>query len=142
MSDNGTVRIAGCWENGWITPIKEMDLWEMILRDFQVEDFSMMPVSGIAGAIVKEYHNIEEILAANTDVVPVYIDEKGTSDLVDFVHPENALYIFGKVSFAPYNVYANENSQSVRITTKANDGLLWPHQAATIVLYDRMIKTR
>ena len=81
---------------------------------------------------VTEFPNIEEAINANPDLSCVYIDEKGNLPLHDFQHPKNALYIFGKAGYSPWH-----GGVSVYIET---EGRLWPHQAACIVLYDRMMK--
>lgn len=141
MSENGRVRVAGTWELGWNTPIKELELWEYPLRDMGVEEFHMFPVSGIASSAVIEHASFESILASNDGFTRVYVDEGGAEDLEQFVHPENAVYIFGKASLSLLRSYGSPADRSVKITTKLNSGLLWPHQACCIVLYDRMRKT-
>ena len=131
------IKVVGCWELGWSTPIMEFDLWTYPLRDFSVDEFIMTPVSGIDRRVV-ELPDIQRAIDDNQFLTPVYVDENGDIGLSKFEHPENALYIFGKANYAPLKV-ANKKSVSVRIETKES-GLLWPHQAACIVLYDRFIK--
>ena len=48
------IKIAGLWELGWNTPIKEVEQWEFPLRDYGVDEFIMSPVSGISNNAVKE----------------------------------------------------------------------------------------
>ena len=48
------VRIAGFWELGWNTPIKEIELWEYPLKDFNVDKFYMTPITGIDSPYVIE----------------------------------------------------------------------------------------
>ena len=57
-----SVAVAGLWELGWNTPIKEADLWEFMLRDMGVNLWSMAPVSGITGRPVNEYNDMDEII--------------------------------------------------------------------------------
>jgi tRNA(Leu) C34 or U34 (ribose-2'-O)-methylase TrmL len=135
------VKVAGLWELGWNTPIKEIELWEYPLRDFKVDDFYMSPVTGIDSNFVKERKYFEEILEENKDLSFVYVDEASETSLAEFAHPNKALYIFGKASFSPMAMYKKSKDLSVRIDTAENKGLLWPHQAAAIVLYDRMVKS-
>lgn len=138
-----TVKIVGLWEFGWNTPIKEVDLWQFPLQDFGVEKFYMCPVSGIDNAMVEERHSIEEVLkeAREEGTAVVFVDEKGSTPLKDFKHPANVLYVFGKSGLNPLKAYGRDRDLSVVIETKANGGILWPHQAATIVLYDRFKKS-
>lgn len=136
----GIAKLAGLWELGWNTPLKELELWEYIAKDFGVEEFYMTPVTGIYSNAVTEKHSMQEILDENKDMTKVYVDENGEVDLVDFKHPENALYVFGKAGSSPVATYASAGDLTVRIRTVNNKGLLWPHQAATLILYDRMLK--
>lgn len=136
------IRVAGTWEFGWNTPIKEMELWQFVMQDFAVDHFCMSPRSGIQGASVMECDSMVDAIndARQAGAVVVFVDEIGTTTLREFTHPENVLYVFGKANFSPLVAYAQPGDQSVRIETTANIGGFWPHQAASIVLYDRMVK--
>src|SRR3989304_5735220 len=57
-----TVKVAGLWERGWNTPIKEVELWEFPLRDFAVNEHIMVPVSGIENSYVTEVPNLGDWL--------------------------------------------------------------------------------
>ena len=77
------VVVAGIWEDGWNTPIKELDLWHYPLRDFAVDELAMTPISGIATNKVREFHRIEDIVEYYN--LPVIIcTEHGETDLADF----------------------------------------------------------
>ena len=132
------VKIAAFWELAWNTPIKEIDLWQYPIRDFGIETFYMVPISGIESRRVIERSSLEEIIEENSELDIVYVTEGGKTNLVEFVHPENVLYIFGKTNYSPFNTMGT--GKSVRIDTVKNKGMLWGHQAASIVLYDRMLK--
>jgi len=132
--------IAGFWELGWNTPIKELDLWKFMLREFEIEEFYMIPVSGIQSKSVKERHSLKEVLDENKDHTVVFVSELADIPLSTFVHPERALYVFGKANFSPFLNLKREKDLAVKIETAQNSGLLWPHQAAAIVLYDRVTK--
>ena len=41
------IKVAGHWELSWNAPIKEVELWNFPLRDFNVSEWYMWPVSGI-----------------------------------------------------------------------------------------------
>lgn len=135
------VVIAGIWELGWNTPIKEIELWEYPLRDFSVDAFYMTPVTGIESQFIHERNTMEEILKENKDLKVVFVDEKGEAPLKTFKHPKKALYVFGKASLSAMIAYGKKGDLSVKIETIANGGMLWPHQAAAIILYDRLKKS-
>ena len=129
------VVVAGTWELGWNTPIMEVDLWLFPLRDLGVTEFAMTPVSGIVNPKVKEFANFEEI-AENYKLPIVIVEENGQTELKDFKHPKECIYMFGKANFNPQ--YNFPSAKTLRIETAENKGLLWPHQAASIVLYHRL----
>jgi hypothetical protein len=138
------VKVAGLWELGWNTPIKEVDLWEYPLREFEIDEFYMVPVSGIDNRYVQERKSLEDVIEENPDLKVVFVDEEGETPLQNFKHPAKALYVLGKTTQSSYRLLNNKNSLSVRVETKKNKsttGLLWAHQAITIVLYDRLIKS-
>ena len=132
------IKIAGVWELGWNAPLSEYDLW-LFLRDFAVDEWYMSPVSGISKRDVTEVPCITDAIEANPDLTPVYVDEKGETPLRSFQHPENPLYVFGKVGKSPWSANGKKGI-SVRIETPGEHGLIWPHQCLAIVLYDRISK--
>lgn len=136
------IKITGMWELSWNTPIKEIDIWEMVLLDFKIDEFWMCPVSGIRNSLVtQEKEKMEDVFSdeRNKGLTRVFIDEKGEIDLRDFEHPEDCMYVFGRGNYSPFH-HLSEGDLSVRIETFANLGLLYSHQAASIVLYDRLVK--
>lgn len=130
-----TVEIAGNWELGWSAPITEIEHWGMAMRSFDVSRISMFPVTGIHCKFLDEYPSVEDMLAAKTHLTPVFVDECGEVELQDFDHPENALYIFGKANYTPFPTYG-QGHLSVRIDCPLK-GMMWPHQAMCVVMYDR-----
>lgn len=136
------ITVVGSWEMGWNTPIKEMDLWEFVNKEFNVNAFHMFPASGIFNNNVIESNTLDEVFAKlPNDHVRIFLDENGETDLVNFVHPVNAVYVLGKSGFSPIAGYKRPTDLSVKIATPTNSGLFWPHQALSIVLYDRFLKT-
>ena len=133
------IKVVGVWEQGWNAPLSEFPLWDFPLRSFDVDEFCMTPVSGIA-ARVTEAATIEDVIAANPGLVPVYIDENGAEDLATFDHPEDALYILGKAGYSPWKAHG-EKGRSLRIETSVGGGMMWPHQCVTMALHDRMVKS-
>lgn len=62
----------------------------------------------------------------------------GTEPLADFQHPEKVVYVFGPDMghLQPGGVYDHK----VYIPQLVSHVTLWSHQAAAIILYDRMLK--
>lgn len=143
------VKVAGIWELNWNSPLVESWQWTFPLREFEVGDWAMSPVTGIkhngshAGLELEEYDSIKNMVNTFADdtYTRVFIDENGATPLEEFVHPEKAVYFFGNAGRTPAE-YKTENDVSVKIATPANAGVLWPHQCLVTVLYDRMIKTQ
>lgn len=130
------IKILGCWENGWNTPILEYDLYAFPAKEYGVDELIMTPVSGI-NKKVTEYATVEEAIKNNPDLEVVFVDEQGEDDLKDFNHPENVLYVFGRASYSPWKVIGG---RSLKIDTPTENGRLWGHQAMGIVLHDRYSK--
>lgn len=133
-----TVEIAGLWELGYSAPLSESVQWELLLREFGVERLNMTPVSGIDARWIYEYPTLDELMSDRSHLTPVFVDECGGVELQDFKHPEDALYVFGKLTYSPFNNLA-QSHLSVRIDSP-KPGMMFPHQAAALVLYNRFSK--
>lgn len=131
------VVVGSMWEFGWNTPIKEYDLWHYPMKELGVDEIAMSPVSGIKGDI-REFHTVDEMIEYYN--LPVIMcDELGETSLGEFKHPKEALYLFGRTSrslLGQYNHYP-----SLRVETPEGKGMLWGHQAASIVMYDRYLNS-
>lgn len=134
------IKIAGMWDLAWNTPIKEYDLWIYPIKDFNVDTFYMCPITGIAKN-VEERKNLGGILKENPDLTVIFCDERAKTELKDFAHPDKALYVFGKANYSPFLSLKREQDLELRIETPhIRGGLLWGHQAMSIILYDRYMK--
>lgn len=132
------IEVLGVWEQGWNYPLMEATDWEMMLREFSVDTLNMTPVSGLdvpwgSKPWLTEYDSVEDAIADKSSLIPVFVDENATTELSDFIHPEDALYVFGRAGYAPV---IPEGAVSVKISTPC-PGCLWAYQACAIVLYDR-----
>jgi len=137
----GTVKIVGHWEKAWRAPLEELNSWIHPLKEFGVDRFMMCPVSGIGHGRIDEYQDIKEVLDNNQDFPHVYVDEEAETDLRDFEHPENALYVFGRTQFSPYKVHFRKGvDHAIKIPSVRNNGGFWGDQTMVVVLYDRFIK--
>lgn len=136
-----SVIVAGMWDLAWNTPIKEIDLWRYPLQDFGVDKHYMTPITGIQNRHVEERASLEEILEENKHHKLIFCDERAKTELRSFKHPGKALYIFGRANYSPLLSMKGENDLELRIETPHDKGgLLWGHQAAGIILYDRFMK--
>jgi hypothetical protein len=139
------VKVAGIWEIGWNTPLAEADLWQFPLMDFGVNQWYMTPVSGIDRQEVTEVKELTQVIDQNPDLAVVFVDEKAPTPLQQFTHPQNALYVCGRTSVSAYELYRRPQDLAVRVETKPNgsaSGVLWAHQAVSIVLYHRLTNTK
>lgn len=135
------IKIAGIWEIGWTTPIMEMDLWRFMIAEFNVDEFIMSPISGIANNLVKEVVSLDQAIHDNPHLNVVHVTADADVDLTDFAHPLDALYLFGTANHDTVSCM-EVGHQAVRIPTLTNQGGFWPHQAAAIILYDRYLKSK
>lgn len=137
------IYVAAPWELGWNSPIKEIELWEYPLREFDVQQFWAWPVTGIQNAFLREFADIDEIFAsaARLDLQVVFVDESAPTKLREFEHPMDVLYVLGKTSYSTFRSHKREQDLAVTIETPMGSGMLWGHQATNIILYDRLIKS-
>jgi hypothetical protein len=128
--------VAGVWEQGWFDYQTELNLWYYPLKDLGVDEFTMTPISGLNSKKVQEFHSVEELIQHYG--LPVIIcTENGKTDLKDFKHPKDALYLFNRTSGGELPLSPD---YTLKISTELNKGMLWGHQAASIILYDRLNK--
>ena len=144
------VELAGLWDLGFYAPITEMAQWEMVIRSFGVERLNMSPVTGIKSKYLSEFRDPDRIFISRCEgdlLEPVFIDENGDVSLDDFEHPHQALYVFGKTGrrFIARRGFGETQvpiGPVVRIDVPAQMGMLFPHEAAAIILWDRWQKER
>lgn len=142
-----TVKVAGIWEQNWNVPLSESYLWTFPLREYQVMDWHMTPVTGIqhneqhTEMTLSEHHTVDDMInSLDESFVRVFVDETGDTLLHEFVHPENAVYIFGNAGTSPIS-HRREGDLAVRVATIANGSVMWPHQCLVAVLHDRLVKS-
>jgi hypothetical protein len=136
------VSVIGAWESGYSYPLIEAEHWRYPLREFGVTDWVMTPVSGIAVPEVREVPDmLVELQEQAVSRRIVFVDEQGVTNMRDYTHPDAACYVFGRSGFSPMRAYGDVlEHDSIVIPAGAGLGLLWAHQAAIMVLYDREVK--
>lgn len=146
------VKVVGYWDAWFQSRENEYDVcWRFMLKHFGVDQIIMLPRLGIRENLPLDYtdtdmiemNTIHEALAANPELTPIMVDERATTPIQEFQHPENVLYIFGRTGKNPMDEFTPWTGQSVVIPgvpQYMGDPLLHPHQACSIILYDRMNK--
>jgi hypothetical protein len=146
-----TFKIAGHWEIGYNTPYIEANYWNLALRDFEVGEWLMTPVSGIfrndqEQVRLIEFNSYEEMLGSCEELPRIFLEPRTskfnpeTVWLHDFTHPKECVYVFGSAHYNPTLNFKREGDEVVTVKTKQDKGVLWSHQVVAIILYDRMIK--
>jgi hypothetical protein len=144
--------VVGHWEQSWNVPFTEATLWAWPLREFEVTEWWMHPITGIkcpeSRVELSEYSLMGEIMDAIPEDHQVVFFEPHDPNfpvedrtlLPDFEHPEKAAYVFGSNHFNP--TVANRTDELVvTIPTIENSGVLWSHQCMVVALYDRLVKS-
>jgi len=143
--------VIGSWELGYSAPLTESYLWAWPLREFEVTDWRMWPISGIRcpeqRVTLTEYPTINDALEGVKS--RIFLEPRNTSYpfpsesiwLPDFEHPEEAVYVFGSNHFNPTIARVRPEDVVVTMPTVENSGVLWSHQVMVSVLYDRMVKS-
>jgi hypothetical protein len=135
------IKIAGMWERTWNAPLMEVNVWELLAREFLVDQFYMVPVSGILNQYLSEKQTMCDVIEENKDLTVIFLHENGDVALDDFVHPENALYLFGKSGVNLNSLLREGLDISLKIETPRDSGLMQGIHTASIVLYDRFKKS-
>jgi len=146
-----SVKVAGHWEIGYMAPIMESYYWNLVCRDFNVDQWLMTPVSGIRNNEQKrielcEFKDYTEMLDSCGNLPRVFIEPRTshqnpiTTWLHEFEHPEDCVYVFGSAHYNPTLMHHREGDEIVSIKTLQDKGVLWSDQCLALVLYDRMIK--
>jgi hypothetical protein len=131
--------LAGYWELGYSSPLRESERWDYMCKDFGINEWHMIPVSGIYNTRLEENAALKEVFIQHPNIPAVFFDENATTVLSDFTHPQDVIYVFGKSGYSPLGLM-REGDISIKIDTPASVGGLWADQAASIVLYDRLLK--
>lgn len=145
------ISVLGHWEIGYHAPVTEQYYWSLPIRDFDVVDWNMVPVSGIRNheantTELTEWKTYADFFAAHPGLPRVFIEPRtakfnpDTTWLHEFQHPESCVYVFGSAHYNPTLNYCREGDTVVSIKTVHDKGVLWADQALCLVLYDRMIK--
>jgi tRNA C32,U32 (ribose-2'-O)-methylase TrmJ len=126
------LRACACWgiPQLWWTGDRvslELDAGERLPREERLKGYQMV-----------DYHNDDKPLKYFTDIVPVAIEVRENAEsLTDFVHPENAVYLFGPEDGGITKPWLTLCHRFIMIPTHFCLNLA---AAVNIVLYDRRVK--
>lgn len=128
------ITLVSIWERGWFDPEVEAFMWKQLTKAYSVDRVIFTPTELERRTYPEQYDTMSEALDSTTGEQIFLIPNAGES-LIDFEHPEDAVYIFG-------NAYKSNLDIAKRIvhipTPKSVD--VFARDAAAMVLYDRMIK--
>lgn len=141
------IAVLGHWELGYHAPITEQYYWSLPLRDFEVVDWNMSPVSGIHNrereVNLTEWATYDDYFAANPDIKRVFLEPRtkhqnpDTIWLDEYEHPEECVYVFGSAHYNPTGMHVRPEDDVVTVRTRQNKGVLWAGQAMCITMYER-----
>lgn len=138
------ITVIGMWEQGYSLEqtFIEDSIWKQTLNAFAVDRFVMVTYPEIYIDKVtspEQYNTMEEALASSKGerVFLSYQIVEGVVDMKDFVHPTDAIYIFGRPGDNLIR-YMQPKDHKVHITTLNNTDMLGCSCVAA-VLYARSL---
>jgi hypothetical protein len=146
------IKIVGYWDIWYQHKESEYDIsWRFMLKHFGVDEVILIPNYNTTSKIswdssevpLVELDSVTEALQLNPNLTPIMVDERGTTSLKSFIHPENVMYIFGRTGFNPMDElqWSDESIFIESTPSQLGNALLHPNQACSIVLYDRLTKS-
>lgn len=136
------VTVLGMWEHDWMEAERtERRLWKQTIQAFGVDAWAMCDVRGGPFTSPLQHDDLASMLAAYTGPKTFLITPgsfEGGTPLCDYVHPENAIYVFGNSQESLVNA-VTEADAVVSICTPVEAAMFGP-AALAAVLYDRMVK--
>lgn len=108
-------------------------MWKQLCAAFNVDRLVMVGISDNTRITIDQYETVEEAIKSSGGDV-ILIEPKGEIMLGDFIHPQNATYVFGNAM----NHNLKQDGITVRIDTPTNTDM-FAVNAASIVLADRLL---
>ena len=130
------VTLLGLWESGWLEPKVEAFLWRQLVSAYAVDELVLCPQLLAPRTNLEQFNSVGDALP-QLHGEHVLLDPNEGESLADFVHPQEAVYIFGRAG--DDNRRWAKDATFVRIVTPAPVDFFALH-AAAIVLYDRETK--
>ena len=141
------ITVIGAWEENWMDAERtERRLWKQTLQSYQVDNWFMTPPQYGEFTSPLQYKTVQEALDASTGkrifLTPeATVNEYGltTISLADYVHPEDAVYIFCNAISNNHSVIRDEDDVVTIFTPQKTDWFAPVAMGAT--LYDRFTKS-
>jgi hypothetical protein len=131
------ITIVNLWEPGYFDEETHMQwrIWKQVIAAYGVPPGNWLAAPELLPGLGKpiQYNTLGEALL-NSKGTRVYLDPAGSVDLKSFVHPEDAIYIFGH-SMSSFR----DKENTVRIETPESADL-FGCSACSVVLQDRFNK--
>ncbi len=137
------VTVLGMWESKWMEAERtERLLWKQTINAFAVSQWAMCNVHGGPFTSPSQYADLESMLAAHPEPKTFLIPPdrfEGSLSLANYVHPENAIYVFGNTNQSMTG-HVTDDDDVVSICTPVFADM-FGHAVLAVVLYDRMVKS-
>jgi hypothetical protein len=125
------ITIVGRFEDGWLSPDIEFFIWKQLGYAYKVDRIVMVPKLLERRTSLDQYDTIEDAINS-CDGEIVFMEQLGNVSLSSFVHPKNAVYVFGNAS----TNHMNLEGHKVKIDTPSPVDM-FAVNAAAIVLDNR-----
>ena len=132
----GRVTLLGLWESGWLEPKVEAFMWRQLAGAYDVDELALCPQRLSPRTNLSQFETVGAALRELSGT-PVFLDPSRGEELSSFVHPPDAVYVFGRSG--DNNHRWADGAAFVRIATPAPVDF-FALNAAAIVLYDREAK--
>ncbi len=137
------ITVIGMWEQGYTSEQTYIEdtAWKQTLSAYAVDRFVMVDYPEVHLDNVtspEQYLTMQEALDSSVgELVFMVFDPVGAVLLQDFIHPADAVYIFGRPG-DNLSSYVRDSDHKVHIATPANVDMLGCSCVAS-VLYDRSL---
>lgn len=125
------ITLIGRWEKDWLDNRVELFIWKQLCSAYEVDRLVMVGKSKNPRITIDQYDTMEEAINSSKGEV-VLLEPKGNIILSNFIHPKDAIYVFGNAM----NHNLKYNGITVRIDTPTMTDM-FAFNAAAIVLADR-----
>lgn len=136
------ITVLGMWESDWMEAERtERRLWKQTVQAFAVDEWAMCGVKGGPFTSPLQFEDSDSLISAYPGPKVFLISPhslEGGINLVDYQHPDNAIYVFGN-SYHDLIKYVTPGDDVVSIYTPTK-ATMFGHVALSAVLYDRLAK--
>ena len=95
---------------------------------------------GLSAEVIFEPEDIETALNRPVIAIEEYVEGSDSIELIDFVHPKNAIYISGCTRYGHPSEHFPEVTHKVHLITRHSQYPLYGDQVLAMAMYDRFNK--